>query len=474
MQYPLISFVLSVAISLYSGGSWAAQAVPQSSNTHTSITGKTLIRAPLFVGRNQNRFFRENYQTQGDVERTFPKLVQLELENWTDFVKDTWQRIAVSPTIQNAILRIPNSNVLDDSFTGERIIREQDYFELRVVEQFLQNKRVYWDTYNPLTLVLTSFIYAGEKQSFPFIIGPTMFKNIDQIEDKDSVRYKNTRVAGPIPYRGDDVAIFVGLYRVKIQDWAQQSLNFLELVASAFNSSRMSEYIQIARPLLQGIAEFIGIGDDIQNRLAIRNTFTDPSTGTTNPFSSGYYVVLLMDQSEAEDSEFWVKGNNLYHGADASHLIIYKETDYVLFLIAAVSERGDYTTFEFHEIWDNVVEAIWKSEEEIAKKKVIRLFELVATSPDLTRRDRNRLQVWYKNRYMEEMALYRTIFESLEKAEAALDVPVNAEMVFEEIVEGRKITEVEVEDAIATGELAKYKFKVLDPAVTFRDMVAAF
>ena len=50
-----------------------------------------------------------------------------------------------------------------DGVSTKKFAANEAYFEIRINEQFLRDKREYWNEYNPLTLVYSEFIYAEGK-----------------------------------------------------------------------------------------------------------------------------------------------------------------------------------------------------------------------------------------------------------------------------------------------------------------------
>ncbi|MCI1778607.1 MAG: hypothetical protein LKI53_01465 [Bacteroidales bacterium] len=314
-----------------------------------------------------------------------------------------WSKLKSSPAVLNPHLRIADENVLEPGWSPVLFKKGENYFEIRITEQFLKDRREYWNEYNPLTVILSDFIYGKKKRSFPFVLGPDILKGLEQLKGQENVRYKNTRVSGPCPYRGDQLSLFVGLFRLKTKDWAKQAVGLLESVAKAFDSSKLSSYISVSDPIMEGLESFLGMGDQMQFRLGFRNEYEDPETSGDNQFRSGYYLMLRCDEKSVDPGMFWVKDNQLYSGPDKDNLRLYTDNDFILYEIAGSDVRNDYETFDFHSKWEDIQKIIWNTGD---KEKAVDLYRqlilLLRINDDLVENHKHKLQVMYGNLFVEE------------------------------------------------------------------------
>lgn len=322
-------------------------------------------------------------------------------------LSDVLEKIIKTDTVVFPSFAVDDRHVLDPAEKKLQFKKDEVYFEIRICEHFLKEKRKYWQDWNPLTIVLSEFIYDKQKRSFPFVVGPDLLKSIEELQGNESVRYSNTRVVGPTPYCGDQLALFVGLFRVEGNNWAKQTLNLLEGVAKAFDNTKLTGYINISAPILAGIEGFLGMGDKTQLRLGKREEFTDPSTPAGTILTPGYFVMIRdkrMKLSEAHKRKFWVRNNRLYYGDKESDLEPYSGNDYILYQITCHDVRKDIDTFDFHKHWEVVKKAIWKSGVEEAQKEYLHLIELLRGCPDLITPQMNLLQFEYRGRVQVELA----------------------------------------------------------------------
>jgi hypothetical protein len=359
-------------------------------------------------------------------------------------ISEIWNRLVQSPTTIPPSLQIPKERIIDANFDSTPFKAKEAYFEIRIAEQFLKNKREYWIEYNPLTVVLTEFIYDSVRSNFPFVIGPSLLNGIGQLEGNERIRYKNTRVVGPTPYIGDDVTLFLGLFRVKTKDWAKQALGLLETVAKVFDSTKLSSYVNISGPLTDGIESFFDMGDQMQFRLGQRNSFADPESSQTNSFVPGYYVVVRADQNLIDNSKFWIKNEQLYYGIDKDNLTLYSEYDYLLYKIIKTNLRNDYTTFNFNKIYGQVQKLIWQDNLQKAKETFQSVLYEIRSCSDLIESQAKQLTLFYSTKFEEE----RTAFEASVNPHSIVETTDQPNNVFANYLSGKSKINID-QDALS-------------------------
>lgn len=366
-------------------------------------------------------------------------------------IKRIWKKIRNSQAVLYPTFQIDPSKYLDEDISvGMPIEHKKNYFEISLTEQFLRNKREYWNEYIPITLFLTEFIYANERRSFPFVVGPTLLKNIEQLEGDESIRYKNTRVVGPTPYSGDNIILFTGLFRVKTRNWAAQTIGLLESVAKSFDTTKLSSYVNIAEPLISGIEGFFGMGDDMQFRIGQRDEYRDSEIHMNNVFRSGYWVMIRKNQDKVIEKNFWVKNGQLYYGRQKNNLKLYRESDYILFEIRGSNKRNDYETFDFHEHWENARIAVIKKNIQQAETEFESLKVKLWSSEDIIESQKNQLFFMY-------LGMYEEIKNKLMKKSSLADIAKNIK-INEDILKSKGF-DIQLPDnaAAITADLIKAK-----------------
>ena len=78
---------------------------------------------------------------------------------------------------------------------GVSLQSDQHYFQIRINELFLKNKRNWYKEYAPMVFVVLEFTYDGKEESVPFVVGPQIMDKFGQSLPEDMV-FLNTRVGG--------------------------------------------------------------------------------------------------------------------------------------------------------------------------------------------------------------------------------------------------------------------------------------
>ncbi|MFC1829748.1 hypothetical protein ACFL0O_09060, partial [Thermodesulfobacteriota bacterium] len=124
----------------------------------------------------------------------------------TFFTKD----LLSDPSERKFYRRIPVEHVLGQECSDQAFEADKGYFEIRVSEIFLRNKREYFRSFIPLAIVLSDFIYDDRRESVPYFVGNQLLQVIEKYIEKKPVEFRSERAIGPVPYMGDDVSLFVG------------------------------------------------------------------------------------------------------------------------------------------------------------------------------------------------------------------------------------------------------------------------
>lgn len=302
---------------------------------------------------------------------------------------------------------------------GGRFIPRQTYFEIRLSQMYLRDQREYWREFQPLASIMPEFIFAGERRTVPVVVGPERLERAQKVSKGDQVEYLNTRVAGPYPYEGDDLSLFVGLFRYVTNNWAKRALSLLETVVEAFDSSKLTSYLSIAVPLVNGLEGFLGM-QGVEMRLGLQKAYATPPTGEIgavgdNVLQPGFEVLIRAPSQgfdEAERRKFWIYEDRLFYGDRQDHLRPFDQADFMLLQIIPLDVRHDYTTFDFHKIyWPKVTEHVWNGDEDRARQALRLLAASLVQCQDITLPHRQMLLREYKHNFDDELARYKEMFD---------------------------------------------------------------
>lgn len=301
--------------------------------------------------------------------------------------------------IINKILKQPRhkklySRIPDDHIAGSESARSFDkpvgnYFQIRLCELYLRDKREYWFEYNPMGIVVSEFLYDGKRECVPYFVGNQILGELEDYLDGQYVDFRNTRVAGPIPYMGDDVGLFVGLFRIKVNDLMENLFGILENIAKSFDATMLSRYLEISKPLSQGFSDFFKLKKN-DLRFGVRDVFND-LTNDPQQMRQGYLVYSNCPENVISLDNLWVNNNQLYYGKTKEKTEPFKDYDYCLVKIEFLPTRNDYIKLPFYDLWKTTRLLLMNDEKEKAKWKRIEMLQSLANCPDLTEEHREKL-----------------------------------------------------------------------------------
>ncbi len=315
------------------------------------------------------------------------------------------ERVLRSQAVRKFYARVPDDHVLDDSYTPVAFGSDEAYFVLTLSEMYLRDRREYWRGFIPVCLVITDFMYDDKREVTPFFVGNQLLSTIEALVKDQEVEYRNTTVAGPLPYVGGNVGLFVGLFRAAVSDSARALFSFIEQISDAFSLSGFSAYRNVARVLTKGLPELLGM-KDMEFRFGMRDEFGSPKRGGA-VFRHGYLACVNCPEQSLNMRDLWVQDGRLrIQGGSGGHRP-YVDSDFCLMQVNRLTERDDYQKLPFYSLWKNIHRSIWEGQAEKARRELWPQFaRAVALSPDLVRSDKFHLQGVFKVHFEREVDKY--------------------------------------------------------------------
>lgn len=299
-------------------------------------------------------------------------------------------------------LRIADDHVRANDYSGNALVENESYFEIRLTEMYLHKRQQFWRGFIPLGLAVTDFIYDRRQERVPFFVGNQIMKNIEKYLDGNYVEYRNTKVAGPIPYIGGDIGLFVGLFRLEVNNLIKGLFGLLDTLAVTFDISQLSRYLSIARPLGRELLPLLGM-EEIGQRFGIRDELSGPS------LREGYLVYGNCSQDNRLAETLWINDGQLMRGQRAGRLGEVSDFDYCVIQIKQSSDRNDLTTLPFYEIWLATKKLLAQGGETKARTKFSEMVLRLALSADLTEKHRHELILLYKTKFEREKEVFTVI-----------------------------------------------------------------
>jgi hypothetical protein len=293
--------------------------------------------------------------------------------------------------------RIVDSHILNGIGDSTPFMPNASYFQIRLAEMYLREKRELWTEFIPLGIAIADFIYKSKQETVPCFVGNESIAEFSAYTDKQFVELRNTRILGPFPYVGGEVGLFIGLVQIKAGDLTEQVFKILAKVVKAFDLSGISRYMEIAKPLSEGLDSFLGIQAN-KLQFAFRDVFNERE-GDNNRFRQGYIAFVNCNENALSADTLWIKDDRLSVGSTKESTEPFSAYDYCLVKFEHLSERGDYSVLPFYPLWEDTKKYLVSGRLQEAELKKIELFQALAVSPDLTDEHRELLIQVFASRF---------------------------------------------------------------------------
>ncbi len=233
--------------------------------------------------------------------------------------------------------------------------------------------------------VVNSFIsvphLSGANAEFNVITTPAFLKNIDAAHI-DRVIQLDQRLLGPIPYRGGQLALEIGLFSIKSVDLAAPYLEVLEAMSKQAGVAFINAALPFAEPLKTGINLLVGGGDNSPLEIGLASSAWTPETG--------YFVVMRAPKGSVPVSDLRVGGTDYrLVGPDNQPVGDYP---YMVLKVEASSSRDDWFNIkELHKPYQELKTNIRGGDYEAAKNSFIFFKRSALTCDDLLFDDAKKL-----------------------------------------------------------------------------------
>jgi hypothetical protein len=291
---------------------------------------------------------------------------------------------AAMPQLTELTFDMPNPS--------REIVRDTSYFGLTLNQLNLAHGREWFSEYDPLVYVAADFLYGKERVSIPKLIGPTAIKLGDADADKHvphGTLVTDIRVAGPNPYRGEQIGITLILFKVQTNDYAKRVLRIAQGLSDAIGIAGIATAVKIGGPVVDGIEAIFGM-DGTQPVLGHRvELAASPLDGLRERSTA------LVGATDKPCTGLNVVGNRLLDAAGAQ----YSGSDFVLYSLWSLPSRQGERSLPFYAQVEKMYEAASAGDDaswERAKAALITVYQQMLISADLTRVEADQLFDSYK------------------------------------------------------------------------------
>lgn len=238
---------------------------------------------------------------------------------------------------------------------------------------------------------------SGSSAQFHVLTTPSSLSDIDAA-NIDRVVSMNTRLLGPIPYRGGDLEVEVGLFSIQSADLAKPFLSVLEGMSQAAGVSYISAALPFVGPILQGV-----------NLLAGGSGGTILEVGLAKPFSTvdtGTMAVIRAPKGSINLAQ--LKADQDYRLLDADGQSL-KEYPYMVLAIEARPRRADWFKIpELANAYQDLQNELRSGKHDPAMDALAVFKRTAVTCPDLLPEHARKLAAEVSKEAMETLSFVRT------------------------------------------------------------------
>lgn len=204
------------------------------------------------------------------------------------------------------------------------------YVELRLKEMFLRTSRKLWRKFYPMLHAATK--HGGIEEHA--VAGPGQLRELGDVNLERLVNL-NQRLAGPMPYTGEDFSIVVGLYAIPGADASKALIDTIGTLAQLAQVGGGA--VDLVHVVKGGIERVVGL-NSAELQLGVLDTFYIGQ----NPLSPGLHVGIAAPPNRVNMEELWFETGTLKRGQDPPSSRSYEDHDYMVLEINTSTTREDW------------------------------------------------------------------------------------------------------------------------------------
>ena len=260
-----------------------------------------------------------------------------------------------------------------------KIENDKSYVHIRLNSMHLDTGRIAWQRfYGSICSWFTLNTYGGSEAQFCTLLRPAHLMEVD----KDSPARTLTvdlPLLGPIPYRGGELTIEIGLIATRYGDLAKPYLELLHRLSTVAGLPYVKAAMPFVDPVKAGIEGLLGISDTTRIELGLHRGWSELQTGT-------FLLSNLPPNSDIGGLKF---DQHTYQPAAASLLI---GQSWIIFTVGVENERDDWGKIpDLHDAHEKLRAATLNGPETEIKPRMEEFRRLALLSPDLISSDARRL-----------------------------------------------------------------------------------
>jgi hypothetical protein len=310
---------------------------------------------------------------------------------WTK-IKDAVERFISRPSPEPPFVGAVSAAPGDGLALGQAFVPEASYFSVQLVDMRLAEGGKYFTEFLPLGVCVAEYSYGAERRRVPLVLSNETVKQMlgDAGGQPGQVQFANVPVVRRTPVKQDNLALFVGLFRMPYDDVARSLLQLAADVSSELGGAAIGTGTRVAAKLYDSVADIFKL-KTVQPRFAFLNGMALTS--------SQYLLVSGSLPKNIQAADFIVKDSRLRFQRNLNEQL--PTFDYCLLAIQhtnslfASSDAKSPTALlrtlaglPFHQRWGIVRSMLAGHKGKEAQEALLSLKAEVVSSPDLTEEDR--------------------------------------------------------------------------------------
>ncbi|HEY8186653.1 MAG TPA: hypothetical protein VIF64_11315 [Pyrinomonadaceae bacterium] len=286
-----------------------------------------------------------------------------------------WNKLFKTRAEDWVFQRLKNDQVPEDPKSNDVLSAGEAYLTITLRSMRVVNvRKLATKFYGVVHSFITIDHLSGKDGSFQTVTTPSQLRNIDS-QNVDHVIQVNKTLLGPIPYRGGQIGLELGLFSVKEADLAAPFLDVLQSMASQAGVGIVSAALPFAEPIKKGIEAITGTSGDSILEIGVATDLNPPTTG--------WWVVMRAPKETTIVSELDVTPTDFRLVNKASGELV-KDYPYLVFTVTQSTKRSDWFKLpDLTKPYQKLQDAVRDGDYNAAKDLITTFKRLALTSDDL-------------------------------------------------------------------------------------------
>lgn len=257
---------------------------------------------------------------------------------------------------------------------------ESGYLNAFLTSMHISDVRVATQTfYGAVTSSFTVATRSGGTAEFVVVTTPEVLKNIDP-KHLDRVITVDKRLLGPVPYRGSDLDVELGLFAMPAADLLEPYLDVVESISKISGVNLVTAAAQLVPTVKSALTALLGAADTPRLEIGVSTTFAVPSTG--------YYCAVRADRDDPALADIGLGPDSRLVHADGKEV----DSPYLVFQLTCTRQRDDWAEIpEVQMAYQEIGDAVRRGDLLWAKEALAVFGRTAILCPDLLAADGQRL-----------------------------------------------------------------------------------